>query len=163
MKSRFLLAMASISLIFLLYGCGTVEASRIYTVCKVTESSTFVYDANGNFYTYADGKVTPVYSSELKALPMLVLRFDDVTEYTLVPEIPTVYLGTKEDALHYATRVLTECSGVYRLPHIDWKSFEMLISTDTCDMRILYTSDDKVRIYAVDKDGESILPPFLEE
>lgn len=147
--------------LFFLQGCGTQEASRIYTVCKSTEKVTYVYNGSGEFFMYSDGKVTPCYEPSLQARPRLVLIFDDVTEFKLTPEIPSVYVGGKSDAVHYITKLLLEDNGMYRMLNIDWKSFEALVTSDNYEVRILYTDDDKVRVYATDKYGNAVTPPYL--
>ncbi len=163
MKNKLRLLFVVISVCCLLSGCCVREASRIYTICKQTETTTYVYDAEQNFYTYADGKVTPCYQAGLRAKPCLVLRFDGNTDYTLTPEIPSVYSGTQEDALHYVTSLLLEYDGVYSLVSVDNASFEILVNTEEFCTRLLYTSDDKVRIYTNAQDGDSIIPLGLEE
>ena len=51
----------------------------------------------------------------------------------------------------------------YTLTSVDWKSFEMLVTTTEYDIRVRYTNDDRVRIYALDSEGEAIVPPYLED
>ncbi|MCM1215074.1 MAG: hypothetical protein NC548_11205 [Lachnospiraceae bacterium] len=160
MKKR-LLSLIFIICTLCITGC-TVDANRIYTVCKSTESTSYVYNADGEFFMLTNGRLIPCSSNGLQTKPKLILIFDDSTDYNLVEEIPSVYSGTKDDCLHYVTRVLTELGGKYAIINVDWKSFEMLISTDDYDIRIIYTSDDKVRIYA-QCDDEGVAPPFLNE
>lgn len=162
MKSK-LIAIGMCTILTTLSSGCTREASRIYTVCRQTETEMYVYNMDDGFFVWKGGKLFPCTLPDLQKTPCLTLVFDDSIEYTLEPEIPSVYTGTKDDALHYATKLLKEDSGVYKLLNVDWKSFEMLVSTDQYTVRIYYTTDNKVRIYAQDEEGVTITPPYLED
>lgn len=155
------LTLVTLCFLVLLTGC-TVEADRIYTVCKSTEDTVYVYNAEGEFFTYKNGEVLPCYEPSLQARPKLILEFDDSTDFSFDKEMPSVYIGSKEDCLHYVTKLLRERNGKYRLLSVDWKSFEMLVTTSECDVRVLYSNDNRVRIYAQDESG-GIVPPYLED
>lgn len=146
----------------LLCSC-TQEADRIYTVCRITESDTYVYNMSGNFYLWRNGNLVKCPAADLQMKPCLTLLFDDITTYTIEYEMPSCYLGTKTDALHYVTKLLQDDGAMYSLLNVDWRSFEMLVTTNLYDVRVLYSTDDKIRVYAQNKSGEAIVPPYLED
>lgn len=161
MKTKIILVVLLLS--FLLCGC-TVEADRIYVVCKQTENVTYVYDGNGNFYTYQNSNVQPYIGKDLQAEPRLTLTalYDDDLSYQLDYELPTVYNATLIDALHYIATTLQNDSAMFVVTEVDWKSFEVLVTTEDYDMRALYSSDNRLRLYAVDKEGNAIEPPYTK-
>lgn len=161
MKSRYTAII--LCFILLLSGCSTQEATRIYTVCKTTEKYVYVYNMTDGFFVVDNGNLRSIAGDGLQKKPQLVLRFDKSTDYTLEQEMPSVYSGSKDDALRYIAHLCVTDDAKYRLTSVDWKSFDMLVTTDVYDLRIKYTNDNRVRIYAVDAEGEAMVPPYLEE
>lgn len=146
---------------FFLSGC-TVTADRIYTVCRVTDNHVYVYNASGEFFLYNDGKVIPCPNADLQPKPKLVLRLPEDTSFNLEKEMPSVYKGTKEDALAYISRVMQECSAEVTCTECDWKSFTALLRSDTFDMKVFYSTDNHVRIYMNDENGNAVSPLYLD-
>lgn len=161
MKSRYIAVI--LCFVLLLSGCSTQEASRIYTVCKTTEKYVYVYNMTDGFFLVSNGSLRPIAGDGLQKKPQLVLRFDGSTDFVLEREMPSVYSGTKDDALHYVAHLCLTDDAKYTLTSVDWKSFEMLVTSTEYDIRVRYTNDDRVRIYALDSEGEAIVPPYLED
>lgn len=162
MKTKLCFVILCMSL--LLVSCGPVEANRIYTVCRETEQEVYVYDADGNFYTWNGRYVKPCKVNDLQPQPRLTLKslFDETLDYQLAYEMPSVYTATYTDALHYLGNVMLQDNGQYAITSVDWKSFEILITTNSYDLRALYTTDNYLRLYVISKAGEAMTPPYLK-
>lgn len=155
------LTLLTIALSLLLTGC-TVTSNRIYTVCRVEGDDVYVYNADGEFFRYVDKKLVPYIGADLQPKPKLTVYLPEEPVYNLEKEIPTVYAGTKDDALGYIAKVMLSTNAEVQCPYVDWKSFTAYIRNDTMVMRVLYTTDNKVRIYAQDVSGNTIAAPYLE-
>lgn len=145
----------------LLTGC-TVTADRIYAVCRVDGNNTFVFNEKGEFFKYVNKQLVKCSGANLQAKPKLTVYLPEEPTFVLNPEIPSVYTGTKDDALGYIAHVMLSTGAEVQCPKVDWRSFEAYLRNDELDMRVIYTVDDKVRIYATDKEGNAIKPPYLD-
>lgn len=146
----------AILLLVLFSGC-TVEANRIYTVCKVDSDYTYCYNINDEFFRVEpDGKLTHISSVGLKDVPALVLN-PSVGDYNFDYVLPGLYKGTLESVNHYVNTL----EGVYRVSYRDWNNLEVYITTANADVRVYFNIRGNVRIYAVDKNGIAIEPPML--
>ena len=145
----------------MLSGC-TKTADRIYTVCRVSGDKVYVYNASNEFFIYNCGKVIPCPSADLQPRPKLVLNLPEDTSFTLTKQMPSVYAGTKDDALAYIARVLQEQSAEISCNECDWKSFTAYLRTDDFELKVFYCIDDVVRVYMNDSEGNAVTPIYLE-
>lgn len=152
---RLIFTLAFMSL--LLTGC-TVTADRIYTVCRVCDGKTYVYNGQGEFFVYTGESVVPCYTGDLQPKPALTLVLPEPSSYTIVEQFPTVYKASYDDIMRYISTCLVSDNALYTVVSVDWKSFEMLIKSDLYVLRLIYTDDNTLRLYM--QDGTS--PPHLQ-
>lgn len=151
----------TIVLSMLLTGC-TVTSDRIYAVCRVDGDNVFVFNGEGEFYKYSNKQLVKYLGADLQAKPKLTVYLPEEPNYNLELEVPTVYRGTKEDALGYIAKVMLEKDAEVLCPKVDWKSFEAFLRYDEANIRVVYTTDNKVRVYAQSVSGNAITPPYLD-
>lgn len=151
------LLVVTIALVLLLVGC-TQAGDRIYTICRIENDTTYVYNAAGEFFTYSNGKVQSCYPGDLKAQPILVMCLPEPGDYTITKTLPTVYHATFDDTMRYIATVLVNDSAEYTVTQVDWKSFTMYIRNESYTMRLYYTDDNTLRLYM--QDGST--PHYLQ-
>lgn len=149
-----------ILLIFLLTGC-TQEAHRVYTVCKTTEDSVYVYSDDGLF-TYTDGILSECYDINIDKKPALQL-FETDKQYDLKYVLPGLYTGTLEDVSSYVDYLCVKDNATYRVVNSDSENIELFIEADSYKCRLLYNIHGEVRIYFKNKSDLSMSPLYLNE
>lgn len=144
-------------LCLLLTGC-TVEADRIYVVCRVSNGDITCYKNDTEFYDISpDGALTPTIDPTLRAYPALDLYIHD-GEYNLYPILPNLYKGTKTDVERYLFELSSrEGLNNVRWVYSDYQRFEVLYTTTVTTYRILFNIYGEVRIYS----ENNLPPPYL--
>ena len=146
---------------FLLTGC-TVEADRVYTVCKSSPTGVYCYDSSGNFYYVVDSKPLPVGSAGLQARPALQLS-NRSGDFEFESVLPGLYHGTLTSVSHYVSKLVNELDGVIDIVYSDWNNLELYVYSSEVNTRILFNIKGDVRIYAVDNFRNPILPLYINE
>lgn len=155
-----------ISFIFLIIlsnfvGCTKV-ADRIYTVCMIEDDKRYVYNSNGEFFTLKNNYYLKHSGVGLECKPALQLITTDKDSYSFVADIPGLYTGTLEDVSSYVKYLGTK-GYTHGIKRADCKDIEVLCTSVHGSVRILFNISGTVRIYAVDKDGTTVEPPFISE
>lgn len=159
MKCRLLILITC--LCFLFTGC-TVTSDRIYTVCRVSGDNVYVYNGNSDFFLYKSGKLISCPRGDLQPKPKLCLDLPEETDFHFVKEMPSVYQASLNDVLRYVSKVMQETSAEVACPEVDWKSFTAYLRNSDFDMKVYYSSDNKVRVYMNDSEGNAVTPLYLE-
>lgn len=147
-------------LLMSLTGC-TIEAERIYVVCKQDSATTYVYDTNNNFYELINGDLVPHSGVALKAYPALTIEPYDC-EYNIVPVLPGLYRGTLESLSGYLFKLLKD-NGEFEIVSRDWNNIEIIVKTDEVNTRLIFNISGDIRIYAEDNFHNSIEPLYLNK
>lgn len=155
---KFLIASLLMTLFNLSY--FTVDADRIYTVCKYDNGIIYCYNNDENFYRVSDDALIKVGTANLKAKPCLQFiptKGDYKFEYIL----PGLYRGTLTSVYHYSSRLLNTDNSSYEVTYSDCNMLEVYIYSEEFDVRIIYNILGDVRVYAVDNSDNPIEPPYL--
>lgn len=145
----------------LLCGC-TVEANRVYTVCKASPTDVYCYDSDGNFYYVVNNKPLLVGSAGLQARPALKLS-NRSGDFVFEPVLPGLYRGTLTSVSHYVSKLVSELNGEVEIVYADWNNLEIFVYSSEVNTRILFNIKGDVRIYAVDNFQNPILPLYINE
>ena len=147
-------------LCFCITGC-TYDADRIYTVCKYEGDVEYVYNANGEFYLHdkVEDTLTPAYSVGLQAKPAVFLNINE-GDYNLVEDWPNKFTASKSDLEHYLYE-LTMHNYTTNVLYADWKSIVIEAYNEEHTLRIYYTTDKSLRIYASDYDTNPEALPYI--
>ena len=154
--------LVAVLLCFCITGC-TYDADRIYTVCKYEDNVEYVYNANGDFYVHdkiAD-TLTPAYSVDLQTKPAIFLRVNE-GDYNLVEDWPNKFTCSKSDLEHYLYELTTH-GYTTNVLCADWKSITIEAKNDKHTLRLYYTTDKSLRIYASDYDTNPEALPYITE
>lgn len=139
----------------------TVVANRIYTVCKIDGSTSYVYNNKGEFFTKDGDRYLKHSGAGLECKPALQLVSTNKVTYNFDKQMVGMYKGTLEDVSAYVYQLsLKSYSTVVN--YADCKDLELFCVSEDMSVRILFNLHGTVRIYAVDKDGYAIEPPMLE-
>ena len=152
---RYLTVLLLIFFLLTLTGC-TVEADRVYTICRKTADSTYVFSGSGDFYTYIDGKVYPCLDPNLQPYPALTFKIED-GEYNITYILPGHYRGTLKSLEHYVNELVSGDFGKVEVIFADWQDLEILVTLDDLNVRILYNIRGDIRIYS----SNNCAPPYL--
>lgn len=147
-------------LCFCITGC-TYDADRIYTVCKYEGDVEYVYNAKGEFYLHdkVEDTLTPAYSVDLQAKPAVFLNINE-GDYNLVEDWPNKFTASKSDLEHYLYELIMH-NYVTHVLYADWKSIVIDAYNEEHTLRIYYTTDKSLRIYASDYDTNPEDLPYI--
>lgn len=161
MKTKHLLFLTLILLCFNLTSC-TVDANRIYTICKRDNNKVYCYSNDGVFFEVLDdGSLIQTSGVGLNAYPELHLIPKEYG-YTFVNVLPGLYSGTLKDVSGYVNKLLIE-GYTYEIVYSDCYNIELYAYSESCNIRILFNKQGEVRIYSVDNSDNYINPPYLIE
>lgn len=145
----------------LLSGCGNAPTVTL-VLCKTTnDGNNYYYDTNENYYWLKPGEdiIYPIKDIGLKAEPALVINKSQ-TEYHLIKDKPTRYVGTFNDVCGYVN-TLESIGYAVTVSESTPTQLDIQAVSDTCSVRIIYIVGDCVRIYCIDNNGLSCDPVFL--
>lgn len=139
-----------------LSGCS-IEADRIYTVCRIADGVQYVYDGSGNFYTVTESNslqtnIDPSLISK-PALMLMPKEGDYAFEYIL----PGLYKGTLTSVNHYVYAICTDLESI-QIIYSDANKLEVIVPADDISIRILFNIRGDVRIYSSD----NTIPLYLD-
>lgn len=131
----------------LLSGC-TVEADRVYVVCRIEGETVSCYKSENDFYTVqSDGTLLPSLDPTLRAYPALNFEPKSV-DYNLTPDIPGLYHGTLRELEGYVFTLLANEFTDFDVYYTDYRQLELFVYSDTDTYRILYNIVGEIRIYS---------------
>lgn len=154
---KYSIVLPFILLLLSLTGC-TVEADRVYVVCRKTADTTYVFSGSKEFYTYDGEQLYPCIDPNLQPYPALQFNIED-GEYNLAFVLPGLYRGTLTSLEHYVYKVCNGDSSKITVISADWQELELLLTLDNIDMRILYNIHGDIRIYS----SNNSAPLYLNE
>lgn len=158
MKRKLTLCALLLCALFL-SGC-TVEADRIYTVCKNDGENVYCYKEDGSFYYYSNGILVPTSGVGLQAYPALHVT-PCSGEFSFTYVLPGLYSGTLASVNHYVYKLQQESSSELIIQYQDWNNIDFIVKTDNVSTRIIYNIKGDVRIYAVDNSDNPIEPLYI--
>lgn len=152
--------LVAVLLCFCITGC-TYDADRIYTVCKYEDDVEYVYNANGEFYLHdkVEDTFTPAYPVGLQAKPAIFLNINE-GDYNLVEDWPNKFTASKSDLEHYLYELVMH-NYTTNVLYADWKSIVIEAYNEEHTLRIYYTTDKSLRIYASDYDTNPEALPYI--
>lgn len=160
MYRRYILTIVCLMLT-LCTGCVTVEADRIYTICKTDGTDTYCYNDTGSFYFLSpDGLLVPTSGVGLRNLPALTITPRE-GEFEFIYQLPGLYDGTLHSVNCYVNKLLTELNGELEVTYRDWNNIELYVKSATVSTRIIYNIKGDVRIYAIDNSNNPITPLYI--
>lgn len=144
----------------LLTGCA-VESNRIYTVCKRIGDITYCYDDEVNFYRRNNtGEFYSVPAVGLVAKPAMIVHVSD-GDYSFVESLPNCYTGTLQSVEHYIFYLIEKDNVQFTTDEVSYSNVNFHLSCAEYSLKIFYTSDGVVRVYAVNSGGLPIDPPYI--
>ena len=121
----------------------------------------YVYNANGEFYLHdkVEDTFTPAYPVGLQAKPAIFLNINE-GDYNLVEDWPNKFTASKSDLEHYLYELVMH-NYTTNVLYADWKSIVIEAYNEEHTLRIYYTTDKSLRIYASDYDTNPEALPYI--
>lgn len=159
---RKLLSLALVCTSLSVSGC-TVTANRVYSVCKISDGVTYCYNDEDKFFLLReDGVFAPTSSVGLRALPALHV-IPSGGSFQFEEQLPGLYTGTLASVNHYVERLQTDLGSTFEMTYCDWNNIEGHVESAELSVRIVYNITGQVRIYAIDANGDGIVPPYISK
>ena len=148
--------------ILLLTSCGIVDANRIYTVAVIDGDTTYAYNSDNEFICITNG-VTRVHSGAgITAAPVLSM-LPGKTSYQLSPsDTPCLYKASWDDTKAYMQKLSAEEYSTTS-KYLTWSLADIMLESSEYRVRIIWTINGDLRIYAVDKLNNPVVPPYVNE
>lgn len=145
----------------MLTGCsGKYTATLV--MCQADEFDTYVYDQNGYYYIYdkETDSITNVPNAGLPSEPMISL-LPRHEQWNFIKTTEGRYSGRLEDVESYITAITL--TGDYTLVYakVTNSYLDCYLESEDINVRLIYTSDNIVRIYAKKSDGTYYDPPYI--
>lgn len=134
-------------IVVVITGC-TVEASRIYIVCRYDNGAVSCYKNANEFYDVdVNGNLLPTIDPTLRAYPILTFT-PTQGDYNFEPDVPNLYHGCKVELEHYVYRLLENDFDAFEIIYSDYQRLEIKVYSQTTTYRILYNIYGEIRVYS---------------
>lgn len=146
--------------LILLTGCSRQHVDTL-AICKEDTESTYVFDCDLNYYIMgvSSDSVIPIRNVGLPDKPAIsVIPIEG--NYTLIRLTEGKYSGDLSDVCGYIHRLMSEGYTAELVERTDNYYECKLFGTDMA-VRLIYTSDDTIRVYAKKYDETYCSPPYI--
>lgn len=150
----------SILVLLLLTGCGQ-EHTETLAICKEDTDLIYVFDCDLNYYVMdvSGNNLTPIRNVGLPDKPAIsVIPIE--SKYTFIRLTEGKYSGDLSDVCGYVYRLMSEGYKVELVERTD-NYYECKLFGADMAVRLIYTSDNTVRLYAKKSDETYCNPPYI--
>lgn len=143
-------------------------SALLLSACKNTELQVLsVVEQNNTGYIVTDGTTAYSYNGEFEILGNQYLSMRPIkplssfsSDYSLKHIELSSYSGTLQDAIGYYNFLLSIDYTVTSLTY-NANCFDVLLTSNTDEIRVLYLGSDVVRIFYKNFEDSSALPPYI--